>query len=122
MLNTTAFTTTLSLRSSYKTVYFTIRSRAEIFQEHFNVQTYEEAFRVRFTSKRPGPPGPISSYTKLTLPYEAPSHPGIPSLEEIAIGMETNKIGEHTAYRDVCRVGNTVVKVGWDAAIIQVSK
>ncbi|KAF1845606.1 uncharacterized protein K460DRAFT_312167 [Cucurbitaria berberidis CBS 394.84] len=82
-----------------------MRSKAEVFQEHFNVRTYEEASNIYQANSDSGPRLPLSSCTKLTLPYEASSHPGIPSFEEIAIGMKNNKISERFGYRDEnCKV------------------
>lgn len=98
-----------------------MRSKAEVFQEHFNVRMCEEAREIEQANSESGPRLPISSYTKLTLPYEASSHPGIPTFEEIAMGMKNNKISDPMGLREVCRVGNTVVKVGWDQTILQVS-
>ncbi|KAF1917926.1 hypothetical protein BDU57DRAFT_444739 [Ampelomyces quisqualis] len=37
---------------------------------------------------------PLSQFTKLKLPYEAPFHPDLPSLEDIEKGMEENFINE----------------------------
>jgi hypothetical protein len=98
-----------------------MRSKAEIFEEHFNVRTWEEADKISRANRESDPQLPLSRYTKLMLPYEASTHPGIPSLQEIEVAMENNKLSNRFSFRDVCRVGNTVVKVCWAYTIIQVS-
>jgi hypothetical protein len=96
-----------------------MRSKAEVLQEFFGVKTLEEADRLY------GEPDvdtrlPLSSYTKLTLPYEAPNHPGIPTWAEVQQALAESKIGSRYDRHSVCRIGDTVVKVGCDASMVQV--
>ncbi|KAF2878228.1 hypothetical protein BDV95DRAFT_533480 [Massariosphaeria phaeospora] len=57
--------------------------------------------------------------TKLSVPYEAPSHPGIPTVPEIKQALEDNKLSGRMGRFLVCRVGMTVVKIGFTDVIIQ---
>ncbi|KAF1960258.1 hypothetical protein CC80DRAFT_544708 [Byssothecium circinans] len=65
-----------------------MRSKTEIYQKYYNVQTYDEARALYDTIH--SQTIPLSSATKLQLPYEAASHPGIPSFDEIDKGMKEN--------------------------------
>jgi hypothetical protein len=100
-----------------------MRSKAELFQEVFGVQTSNEAYDLY--SKQGSDAGqPLSNFTKLTLPYEAPSHPviRIPTVEEIHVAFKNNMIGSRYDRHPVCRIGNTVVKAGSDKTMVQVRK
>jgi hypothetical protein len=71
-----------------------MRSKAELFQEVFGAQTLDEAYDVHL-EKDSDAGQPLSNYTKLTLPYKAPSHPGIriPTVGEIHVAFKKNMIG-----------------------------
>lgn len=97
-----------------------MRSKQEVFQEHFGVNTHKEALNEHDLDACPR--GPLSNFTKLPLPYEAPNHPGIPTVEEIQAAMKTeNRLSVFSSMRDVCIVGNTVVKMDYTVDLIQVS-
>lgn len=57
-------------------------------QEHYGVLDPDEVILkiVWDDLRRPLPP--LDQYIKFQLPYEAPKHPGIPSIEEIEKGIE----------------------------------
>jgi hypothetical protein len=55
------------------------------------------------------------------IPYEAPGHPDIPSLDEIDKAMVDNRLTQRGGAYDVCRVRNSVIKCGRDEAVFQVS-
>jgi len=98
-----------------------MRSKAEIFQQHFGLQTWGEANQLFHANPPRWPQLPMSEYTKLTLPYKAPGHLDIPSLEEIDVGMQQSLISSPVGFRPVCRIRDTVVKIDWKMEIIQVS-
>lgn len=98
--------------------YTQTRSRLDVIVEHFGVRTHREA-RVIMDLNRTEPLLPASNYSKLKLPYEASSHPRIPTISEFAQGMKDNPLSRHYTHYLVCRVGATVVKMG-DEAILHV--
>lgn len=55
----------------------------------------------------------------MSLPYEAPSHPGIPSMEEIERSMTDHNRFRNSGAFQVCRVGACVVKRGRRHAVLQ---
>ncbi|KAF1840885.1 uncharacterized protein K460DRAFT_436368 [Cucurbitaria berberidis CBS 394.84] len=94
-----------------------MRSKTEILQEHFNVQTFNEAFPT-YLKELASFPMPLSSWTKLQLPYEASSHPRIPSFDEIDRAMKEDRL-KGGASSDVCKVGTCVVKMSYNPIILQ---
>jgi hypothetical protein len=89
-----------------------MRSKSEILQEWYGVKTAQEALEIFNVDCMADNGIPFSQWTKLKLPYEAPSHPGIPSLEDIKKGMKENYINRNVGTSPVCRVGQCVVKSG----------
>jgi hypothetical protein len=80
--------------------------------EHYGVETTRELDTRFGHSHIYGDYPPLSSWTKLSLPYEATTHPRIPSVEEIMKAREddNNKLTGPFRLRQVYRVGNCVVK------------
>jgi hypothetical protein len=116
------FDSSLSLHLTILQVfYFAMRSRSEILQEHYGVQTYKEANAIAVQIFRNSQIPDLSQRTKLKLPYEASSHPDIPSLEEIKEAMKKNWLSKKGGMFSVWRVGQCVVKMGSDEMIVQVS-
>ncbi|KAH7090169.1 hypothetical protein FB567DRAFT_617466 [Paraphoma chrysanthemicola] len=95
-----------------------MRSKSEVFQEHFGVSTYYEAQQFSRPDKA-GIPAPLSNFTKLNLPYVDPDHPDLPSVQEIDEAKKTGMISNRYSYRDVWRVGNTIVKTDWTQHLVQ---
>lgn len=58
---------------------------------------------------------------KLTLPYYAPNHPHLPSIEEIDSALDTHSLRYRLGEFPICRVGQCFVKCGSDIRILQVS-
>lgn len=98
--------------------YTQTRSMYDVIFEHFGVRTQPEA-RVITNLNRTEPFLPSSNYSKLKLPYEASSHPGIPTRSEFTQGMKDNPLNRKYPHYPVCRVGETVIKMG-DEAILHV--
>ncbi|KAF2851873.1 hypothetical protein T440DRAFT_527290 [Plenodomus tracheiphilus IPT5] len=100
-----------------------MNTKAEISQKHYNVQTWSEAIQARFELRRAAPQPPLSAFTKLTIPYEAPGIPDItlPSFEEIrqAIASKTDRLDLPGAFRAVCKVRNMIVKLGYHETLVQ---
>jgi hypothetical protein len=57
---------------------------------------------------------------KLALPYEAPDHPPLPTLEDIQEAIKTHSLMHPLGEFAVCRVGPCVVKFGECIRILQV--
>lgn len=96
-------------------------SKQDVVQEHFNNKTLEEASlsyserllaMTRDTS--------YSSFTKLQIPYEAPSHPILPSRDEIRQKW-TEWSDDRNAWKGrAFRLGAFFVKSNTDASVFQV--
>lgn len=57
---------------------------------------------------------------KLPLPYEAPNHPPLPSVEDIVKAQKTQSLRQPFGLFPVCRVGQCVVKFGQCVRILEV--
>ncbi|KAF2797009.1 hypothetical protein K505DRAFT_270242, partial [Melanomma pulvis-pyrius CBS 109.77] len=95
-----------------------MRTKAEVLQEHWGVSTFLEACALRDTVYFMPPP-PLDQWVTLKLPYEAPEHPGIPSMDEIEKAMQDNKLTQSAGLFPVCRVGKCVVKWAPERCILQ---
>jgi hypothetical protein len=103
-------------------------SKKEILEKYFPGKTVKEAqtdamytnFRTLFVD-----PFGYSSHTKLQLPYEAPSHPVLPSREEIMQVYEERRISRRglprSTDRRALKIGECMVKVSPDSTLLQVS-
>ncbi|OAL53655.1 hypothetical protein IQ07DRAFT_628868 [Pyrenochaeta sp. DS3sAY3a] len=76
--------------------YTQTRSMYDVIFEHFGVRKQEEAASLMYRD-RGAPPLPASNYSKLKLPYEAASHPGIPTISEFTQGMKDNRLSSKFA-------------------------
>lgn len=108
------------MRNSNIILHLAMHSKTEILQEHYGVETTRGAIPL-LQKDFSASPLPLSYWTTLELPYEAPSHPDIPSLDEIERAMKVSRLTKSGGLFDVCRVGKSVVKMGWDPMILQVS-
>jgi hypothetical protein len=97
------------------------RPKEEILWEHFGVRTDNEASRVLRKNMNEGTGLPWSSLTKMKLPYEAPSHPTLPTIREIKQALKDDELGYSDSNTPVCRIGATIVKMGCDEAVLHVS-
>lgn len=96
-----------------------LRSKAEILKEHYGVETPREANPIAFEDPDNDRP-PREQWTTLILPYEAPTHPAIPSFDEIDRAMETNPLTLPGGLYNVCIVGQCAIKYCGDPLILQV--
>jgi hypothetical protein len=64
----------------------------------------------------------IDGSVKLALPYEAPNHPPLPSVEDIREALKTHYLTHRLGEFPVCRVGPCVVKFGLCIRLLQVSR
>ncbi|KAI8934476.1 hypothetical protein NX059_008178 [Plenodomus lindquistii] len=91
---------------------------SDILEEYFGQQTRSEIESAQWQSLMPTGK-PVAYYSKLQLPYEAPQHPRIPSIEEIDENMENNRFSSSLTSGPVCRIGPVVVKGSPYVTIIQ---
>ncbi|KAI8931086.1 hypothetical protein NX059_012097 [Plenodomus lindquistii] len=99
-------------------------SRAsKIIEKYYGLQTKEDIINASYEDARKrrssSPDKLTSSYSKLQLPYEAPQHPGIPSIEAIEEGMRINKLTKGPSVCAVCRIGAVVVKGSGNICVVQ---
>lgn len=94
-------------------------STSKIIQKYYGQQSIPEIKKAGSRTFYFAPQKPTSLYTKLKLPYEAPQHPGIPSIEKIEEGMSKNRFVSDVAIGPVCRIGAVVVKRSSSAVPIQ---
>jgi hypothetical protein len=87
--------------------------------EHYGFTTDREVYRFRMESREHHRPT-ADQVVATKFPYEAPEHPGIPSMAEIEKGMKENIIAQPGGLFEVCRVGKCAVKRGNDWLILQV--
>jgi hypothetical protein len=98
------------------------RTKSDVLFEYYGVKTYDEAHAIYWNELnywREAKPLPSWYLTKLELPYEASSHPGIPTISEIDQAMKGDRLSHPYAQQAVCRIRATVVKCG-DQQIIHV--
>jgi hypothetical protein len=100
-----------------------MRSKAEVCQEHFGTQDRSAASTIHMTSLQDAHKNPLaiplSSWTKMELPYEAPIHPELPTMDQIDKALTENRISHKYGQHVVVRVGNCVVKVSKDPIVLQ---
>lgn len=98
---------------------YPIRSKIKLFKELYNKSTFEEAQRV-FRKLHQEDGVPLSKLTKLAIPYEAPSHPELPTMDEIIAGLQNERLSHPQSTRKLCRIGGVVVKMSYEKALVQV--
>ncbi|KAH7076251.1 hypothetical protein FB567DRAFT_553202 [Paraphoma chrysanthemicola] len=89
-------------------------SKSEKRQKYFNTSSYEEA-RDIYNNNIYMPKLPLSSWTKLQLPYLAPNHPELPSFEDIQQALKKNQF----PWSPVCQIGDLFVKLSHDGWVVQ---
>jgi len=101
---------------------YPLRPKSEIFQEHFNTTDFwEVSSRKRKVYSTRDHGLRLSELTKIQLPYEALDHPKLPSLEELEDAFGNNPLYRRHHSRQVCKIGDILVKVGPQKNLIQVS-
>jgi hypothetical protein len=95
--------------------------RSEVVQKYYGTTDMEEVFAMRIRDLTGDPP-PLDQWIKMKLPYNAPNHPKLPSLEEIESAWKdpAQRLTHPAGLRPVCRVGNCVIKFGRNELILQV--
>jgi hypothetical protein len=116
--------TQLILQPSYTTKSFAMPLKAEVRQRHYGVKDIQMAYKMfcedSYRDPDLQPLVPLSSFTKMSLPYEAPSHPELPTMNQIEEALKNKRISDATnSTFPVCRIGNVVIKVGYDEMILQ---
>jgi hypothetical protein len=112
-LPTTKVKTRFSNRTTSK-----MRTKLQIIREEFGVQTPREAITMEFEDSRFHAHRNFAQ-TKLQLPYEAPEHPELPSVEEIDRIMNENT--DRGGDPRVCRIGPLMIKRHIAQWVLQVS-
>ncbi|EAT80119.1 hypothetical protein SNOG_12306 [Parastagonospora nodorum SN15] len=95
-------------------------SKKATLQEHFGVSTFEEASRicgVRLLAMTRDES--YTGFTKIQIPFEAPSHPPLPSWDEVEQAFKGHCKPRGGNIEKAFRVGAFVVKFGGDARIFQ---
>jgi hypothetical protein len=96
------------------------RSKTEILIEAFGSADEDEIFELaRARGEIPIPP--LETWTTLKLPYQAPSCPPLPSLDELLAASVTHNLMPKLGSYPICRIGNTVIKYCRSSNIIEVS-
>lgn len=99
-----------------------MRTKSQVLNEHYGVETFNgpKGIWSVMNTDRDLPSLPLNQWVTMKLPYEAPEHPGIPSIEDIEHGMQHNALTQPTGLFPVCRVGKCVIKRGFNPIILQV--
>lgn len=84
-----------------------MRTKLQIIREEYGVQTAREATAMEWQDFYFNPERNFAT-TKLQLPYEAPEHPELPSVEEIDRMMRENPYSKYDPC--VCRIGALIIK------------
>jgi hypothetical protein len=102
------------------------RSKAEVLREDWKVSNVAEGSRKRFNRGKMPTPDPETWTTfkknEVTLFYQAPSSPPIPSLKEIDEAHAKNRLNTRVQLHEACRMGNTLVKYSGNPNVLEVSK
>jgi hypothetical protein len=98
----------------------TTRSKKDVRQELFGVQTFEEADEICRKKFQEYTPPDLSLWVKIQLPYKAPNHPDIPSVDEIEQELKVRNL-KGQGFRNVCRIGKYFVKSSRGREVLQVS-
>jgi hypothetical protein len=96
-----------------------IRPKAQVLMEEWGSLDSLEIFRSNH-ERRIQPVPPCETWAKIKLPYLAPSAPPLPSMDELTKALNTNSLRARNGLTDICRIGDTVVKCGGKAAILDV--
>ncbi|KAF2785817.1 hypothetical protein K505DRAFT_368773 [Melanomma pulvis-pyrius CBS 109.77] len=86
-----------------------MRSKQEVLEEHYGVDSFSKSGYFIVNDKHNHRP-PLDQWTTLKLPYEAPTHPPIPSVEEIVKTLSKDPYG---------RIGECIVKMNENPRILQ---
>lgn len=95
------------------------RSKSQILSEEYGTFDEDEISQIE-QARLNAPDPPLETWTKLKLPYQAPSCPPLPSLEQLTAQTETHSLHSSVGFHRVCRMGNTVIKYSGDASIVEV--
>jgi hypothetical protein len=100
-----------------------MRSKADVCQEHYGIQDRHAALKIQSKTLLEAWNNPLSiplsSWTKMKLPYEAPIHPELPTMDQIDEALTDNRISHKYGLHPVLRVGDCVVKFGTNPIVIQ---
>lgn len=97
------------------------RSTSEILKETFGTDDRDDIYEMLKPQLEERFP-PLHLYTKLELPYKAPSCPPIPSFEETQKAFIQNRLTRRNGLCPVCRVGACAIKYSTDPVILQVCR
>jgi len=95
-----------------------MRTAMDVLKDHYGsdiVDRMQAAYMERDDWNTRNLVKPPEEWTKVKFPYEAPSHPPLPSLDEIDEALDKNCLNRrdpYTHHQTVCRVRNFVVKRG----------
>lgn len=98
----------------------TSRSKFDIMMEAWGTTDLEAIDKIVMTRVY-APAPPRRTFSKLKLPYTAPSCPPLPSWTEIDHATKKNSL-QHEKYGNapICRIGDTVVKYNASHDILEV--
>ncbi|KAF1954647.1 hypothetical protein CC80DRAFT_567312 [Byssothecium circinans] len=98
-----------------------VRTKAEVLTSHFGTTDGSEVYRLSHASLYTPQPQPVDQFCKsLKLPYEAPEHPVLPSLDEINEALtKPEQCFKGVTLNQTCRIRDCVVKIGYGQGCVQ---
>jgi hypothetical protein len=98
------------------------RSKTEILMEAHGTTDRNEVFKMliaRMEGSTPLPP--LETWSTLKLPYQAPSCPPLPTLDQLLAASKTHNLMPKLGSHQICRIGDTAIKYCESNNIIEVS-
>jgi hypothetical protein len=108
----------------YLITFSTMPSKKEVLEKHFPGKTAKEVSNIVFKSFEAvfNDESGYPSHTKLQFPYEAPSHPVLPSRDEIMQAYKERSMRGLRRTRDgrALKIKGCMVKASTDSTLLQV--
>ncbi|KAF2874742.1 hypothetical protein BDV95DRAFT_452887, partial [Massariosphaeria phaeospora] len=96
-----------------------MRSKTEIIMAMYGVDNFDDYFQVEGRDWDSTESPPLEQWIKFPLPYQAAGSPARPTAQEFDTAMIENKLTKNIGTRQVCRIGNMVVKRGVCGSFLQ---
>jgi hypothetical protein len=98
------------------------RSKTEILMEAHGTTDRNEVFKMLIARMEgPTPLPPLETWSTLKLPYQAPSCPPLPTLDQLLAASKTHNLMPKLGSHQICRIGDTAIKYCDSKNIIEVS-
>lgn len=96
-----------------------LRTKSQVLMETWGTDDdFSDMSRIQKHFDAPAPP--IETWTKLELPYQAPSCPPLLSYEQILDGLKKHKLDQNFGSHHLFRYGDAVVKCSTSPSIVEV--